>query len=97
MSSQALDARKRLTDTIVRWGGEEFLAVLPVSLEGAVVFCERARSEINTLRFSEIGNVTISAGVADRRAGETPETVLRRADERLYQAKADGRNRVRAS
>jgi len=93
----ALDARKRLTDTVARWGGEEFVAVLPVSLDGAVVFCERVRSEVGTLRFSDVGNVTISAGVAERQTGETPEAVLRRADERLYRAKAAGRNRVRAS
>lgn len=92
-----LDRAKRLTDTVARWGGEEFIAVLPVSLEGASVFCERVRAEIAEMPCPGVGHVTISAGVAERREGDAAEDVMKRADERLYRAKAEGRNCVRSA
>ncbi|MFN3866439.1 MAG: GGDEF domain-containing protein, partial [Demequina sp.] len=83
--------------TVARWGGEEFLVVLPgLSLEAAVAVMEGARRATE----EEYGAgalflpVTISAGVAhaDRHTGK--EEVLRLADAKLYEAKASGRNLV---
>jgi diguanylate cyclase (GGDEF)-like protein/PAS domain S-box-containing protein len=92
-----IDRAKRLTDTVARWGGEEFLAVLPVPLDGAVNFCERVRREIELLACPGAGHVTVSAGVAEVSASEGAELLLKRADESLYAAKANGRNRVVAN
>jgi diguanylate cyclase (GGDEF)-like protein/PAS domain S-box-containing protein len=92
--AQAIDRAKRLTDTVTRWGGEEFLAVLPVPIDGASIFCERVRREVERLPCPGVGRVTVSAGVAELKPGEAPEPLLKRADERLYAAKAGGRNRV---
>jgi diguanylate cyclase (GGDEF)-like protein len=89
-----IDRAKRLTDTVARWGGEEFVAVLPVALEGAVAFCERVRKEICELVCPGVGRVTISAGAAQLREKESTESWLSRADQRLYAAKSGGRNRV---
>jgi diguanylate cyclase (GGDEF)-like protein/PAS domain S-box-containing protein len=91
-----LDNAKRLTDTVARWGGEEFVAVLPVSLDGAVAFCERVRQEIARLVCPGIGHVTISSGVASLIGKEGQASLLARADQRLYSAKASGRNQVQA-
>ena len=85
-----LAAEARRTDTVARWGGEEFLAILPVSQEGAQAFCERVRAAL-----AEVGGgVTVSAGTAEWRFGEDLAATLERADRRLYQAKAAGRDCV---
>jgi diguanylate cyclase (GGDEF)-like protein len=90
-----LASEARLTDTVVRWGGEEFLAVLPVPLEGARAFCQRARAALERLP-TRFGSVTISAGVVEVNDGETALEAIMRADDRLYDAKRAGRNRVAA-
>ncbi len=90
----ALAGEARLTDTVARWGGEEFLAVLSGSLDGARVFCERARQVIERLRCPPVERITISVGVAEVGAGEAVSDAIARADKRLYEAKDAGRNRV---
>jgi diguanylate cyclase (GGDEF)-like protein len=90
----SLAGHTRLTDTVARWGGEEFVAVLNVPLEGARVFCERARQKIEMLETPRVGRVTISVGLAQVGAEETLSAALERADKHLYEAKAGGRNRV---
>jgi diguanylate cyclase (GGDEF)-like protein/PAS domain S-box-containing protein len=90
-----LSAEKRVTDTVARWGGEEFLAVLPVSLEGARVFCERARASVHCLRCPPLDHVSVSAGVAEMGPDESPEEAIVRADARLYEAKRGGRNQIK--
>lgn len=84
----------RSTDTVARWGGEEFIALLPVPLTGAVAFCERVRKAIEAVDHPGVGSVTVSAGVAEFGDKEAPEGALSRADGLLYAAKAAGRNRV---
>lgn len=81
-----------------RYGGEEFLAVLPeTDADGAERVAERIRSIIADQAFRGCYNITVSAGVAEYQHGETIPQLLMRADEALYQAKRDGRNRVRLS
>lgn len=93
--ARSLAGEARLTDTVARWGGEEFVAVLNVSLDGARVFCERARQVIEKLICPGVGRITISAGVAEVGSGEAVTDALARADQRLYDAKRGGRNRTR--
>jgi diguanylate cyclase (GGDEF)-like protein len=83
-----------------RYGGEEFAILLPeTNKEGAVCLAERVLAVVNQQPFKyedRTYNVTVSAGVATT-CGEqeiTPVELIRRADERLYQAKHEGRNRV---
>lgn len=81
-----------------RYGGEEFLAVLPeTDAAGAERVAERIRGVVADHLFRDRYNITVSAGVAEYRHGETIPQLLKRADEALYQAKRDGRNRVRRS
>jgi diguanylate cyclase (GGDEF)-like protein len=95
---QLLSTVLRAGDGVVRWGGEEFLVVLPgIELDRARRIVERARSWIEREPIEIAGqmlDVTISVGVAERRAGETREALIGRADDALYAAKQAGRNRV---
>lgn len=91
---ETLSAQVRVTDTAGRWGGEEFLAVLNGSLAGAHVFAERTRAAIEKLRCPPVERVTISIGLAEVQPGESVLDAITRADKRLYDAKAAGRNRV---
>ncbi|SEH84774.1 diguanylate cyclase (GGDEF) domain-containing protein [Stutzerimonas xanthomarina] len=88
----------RSIDCIGRWGGEEFLLVLPqTSIAGAVIKAERIRSSIEALRFPQIGEdfrVTVSLGVAEYHGDTGIEQTMALADAALYQAKSAGRNRV---
>jgi len=92
------ESEPQRTACLARFGGEEFVAVLPgVSLEDAVSAAERFRAQVEALdvsRWSPERGVTISVGVTLIAAGDTLSTLLRRADEALYAAKASGRNRV---
>ena len=84
-----------------RLGGEEFIVVLPeVDIDTAIAVAERLRLEVAELDVSHWlpdRNITISIGITIAEGGDTVSSVLRRADEALYQAKGDGRDCVRVS
>jgi diguanylate cyclase (GGDEF)-like protein len=88
----------RFRRSLGRMGGEEFIAVLPgTGLEGAAICAERVREAVGLHLVDEKFRVTVSAGVAEYRHGETIPELLTRADQALYAAKRGGRNRVRLS
>jgi len=91
-------ANIRSVDRFGRYGGEEFLLVLPdLATDGAVRALDRLRAiiaELDWSAFSPGMKVTISAGIATLKPDETPDTFLARADRALYAAKARGRNRI---
>jgi diguanylate cyclase (GGDEF)-like protein len=81
-----------------RYGGEEFIAILPgTDLLGAHRCAERIREIIASQNFRNLYTITTSVGVAEYQRGETVPQLLTRADQALYQAKRDGRNLVRCS
>jgi len=91
-------------DTPARYGGEEFALLLPeTSLENAVTLCNNIRELIAGTKLVRsgskeyLGRITISAGVAQYRAGEDIMELLRIADEALYRSKENGRNLVTAA
>jgi diguanylate cyclase (GGDEF)-like protein len=94
----ALTREIRTGDAVYRYGGEEFLVLLPEqSIESATHAAERLRAAVEQLRIPHPagGSLTVSAGVAgldDRLAG--PEELFELADQALYRAKEGGRNRV---
>jgi len=95
--ANALRASTRDADTVARWGGEEFLVVLPATRDGeATELAERLRLRVEAMQVADRHQcpvpVTLSIGIARLCSGETGQGWLKRADEALYQAKAEGRN-----
>jgi two-component system cell cycle response regulator len=90
----------RAIDLPCRLGGEEFVVVMPgASLEDAARVADRIRRDIEGQPFPIMGGaegltVTVSIGVASSVAGDTPEALLKRGDEGVYEAKSRGRNQV---
>ncbi|WP_456383058.1 GGDEF domain-containing protein [Hydrogenimonas sp.] len=88
----------REVDFVGRWGGEEFLVVLPkTGKEGAKVFAEKLRDLVARSKFMYKGTripITVSGGVEDRKSSGNLEEMLKRADENLYLAKEGGRNKI---
>ncbi len=82
-------------DVLARWGGEEFMVILPHTDEqGALHFAERLRRAIAEHDFVKPPNVTVSLGVTERQPGDNCDLLLSRVDLALYDAKAKGRNRA---
>lgn len=93
-----LNTMRRDSDWVARFGGEEFVLVLPeTSVDRALALAERLRSSLAGLVIDHDGGsitVTGSFGVTALAPGDSPEALLARSDVALYRAKADGRNRV---
>ena len=93
-----LGKRLRKTDFIARFGGEEFVLLLPATpLDGAELLLETLRAGIEECPFHFRGErvtITLSAGISAFATGERSDQVFERADQALYRAKRAGRNRV---
>lgn len=93
-----LRASLRSQDLVARWGGEEFILLLPeTDLHGAEKVAESVRERVASDRFPFEGEeiaITLSLGVAEHRLERTLDATVARADGALYSAKAAGRNRV---
>jgi diguanylate cyclase (GGDEF)-like protein/PAS domain S-box-containing protein len=85
----------RPPDTLARWGGEEFMVMLPeTDRDGATELAQRLRHAVAEHTFSGPGEVTISLGVAEHHADQPVKVMLKAVDDALYRAKGAGRNRV---
>ena len=85
----------RKTDKVVRWGGEEFIVILPFCDDNkALEIAENIRAVMADINFQDIGQVTLSIGLTESRSDDTPAKLLERVDQRLYAAKDSGKNRV---
>jgi diguanylate cyclase (GGDEF)-like protein/PAS domain S-box-containing protein len=91
-----LHGRTREADTICRWGGEEFMVLLPhTTLEGARQWADRLRAEVGSGPLVEgLPPVTVSIGLTDHRSGDEKDHLIQRVDSAMYTAKQAGRNQV---
>ncbi|WP_461570122.1 PAS domain S-box protein [Thermincola ferriacetica] len=88
--------RIRKTDCLARWGGEEFVILLPnTPVEKAAGLAEELREALSRLDIPGVNSVTASFGVAGYCPSDTVDTFIMRADNMLYEAKSSGRNCVR--
>ena len=96
--AQELAKRLRKTDFIARFGGEEFVVLLPATpLEGAEQLLETLRAAVEACPFHFKGErlvITLSGGLTGFASGDSLEQAFERADQALYQAKGSGRNRI---
>ncbi|MBT8344630.1 MAG: EAL domain-containing protein [Sulfurovum sp.] len=91
----AISKQIRQSDRFGRWGGEEFLLLLPeLDKEHAVMFTEKLRKAVANYSFQDVSQITASFGVTIFNHNDTKESLLKRADTALYQAKDEGRNKV---
>jgi diguanylate cyclase (GGDEF)-like protein len=95
--SQLLTSLARQGDTVARWGGEEFVVVLPeTDLDGALRFAERLRRTIEAHAVGEM-RTSASCGVSTMLPEDSVDNLLGAADQALYQAKSNGRNRTESA
>jgi len=88
----------RVGDLFARWGGEEFVVLLSDTSETiAIEIAEKICSIIETSVFEKVGNITCSIGVSEYKENDDIHSLIARTDEALYEAKANGRNRVEVS
>ena len=96
--AQRVESRIRLTDGLYRIGGEEFVVVIDgQGIETAARLAEELRERIEATDVLPGVSITVSVGVAEIRERESHEAWLQRADEAMYAAKRQGRNRVRVA
>jgi diguanylate cyclase (GGDEF)-like protein len=96
--SALLQEHLRASDMLGRWGGEEFLIVVNAADTAAVEeMADRLRTMIAQHVFPQVGQLTASFGIAALLPSDTPESLVKRADQALYSAKQAGRNRVEAA
>lgn len=92
--AQLIKYHIRKDDIFARWGGEEFIIALETDKEHAYKIIENLRSLIAQETFEKVGHITCSFGLTQMKKDDTIESITRRADEALYEAKREGRNRV---
>lgn len=92
---ERLEHCMRPDDLLARWGGDEFMVVLPrSSLDVATSMAATICRTLKEMPVRDDFNVTLSLGVAERQLGESPAALVARADQALYRAKAAGKDRV---
>ena len=93
--AKLIEINLRSTDTLARWGGEEFVIIMPLTnIDLAKLVTEKFRKLISETDFDVIGKITCSFGISEFREDDNAQSVVLRADKAMYRAKENGRDRV---
>jgi diguanylate cyclase (GGDEF)-like protein/PAS domain S-box-containing protein len=93
--TELISANIKTSDVFARWGGEEFVILLPdTDLDGSYLFAEKLRKLVKAHDFTVIGRMSVSFGVGELTEYENKTTLFEKVDKALYQAKNKGRNRT---
>jgi diguanylate cyclase (GGDEF)-like protein len=93
--AKLLQSQVRQSDLVGRWGGEEFVVlVLQADSVDLAALAGKLRRAVAKADLSNVGTITCSIGVADSQPHDDFDSLLKRADDALYDAKSQGRNRV---
>ncbi len=93
--SNLINENLREVDIFGRYGGEEFLIVLPSTmLNKASIYAQRIRKKVDEYNFNIVNHITISIGLVELKSNETIDNIIKRADILLYKSKENGRNIV---
>uniref|UniRef100_UPI004048D985 diguanylate cyclase n=1 Tax=Aliarcobacter sp. TaxID=2321116 RepID=UPI004048D985 len=93
--AKILKEYSRITDTVGRWGGEEFVVICEnTNLEQAKILAENLRKIISSKNFEKVGTKTISLGIAEFQETDSVNSIFKRADKSLYNAKTSGKNKI---
>lgn len=93
--TQVIKNHTRSTDILIRWGGEEFIIIcLKTNKEDALSIAENIRKKIESHIFDVVGVKTVSIGVTINDRDDDIQSIIKRADQALYKAKSEGRNRI---
>ena len=93
--ARLIEKNLRSTDTLARWGGEEFVIIMPLTpMDLAREVTEKFRKIIEQEQFYVVGSITCSFGISEFKKGDNSQSLILRADQAMYKAKANGRNRV---
>ena len=94
--AELIKNRIRKIDTLARWGGEEFIILLPdTTVKNAARLAEELRESLSRMDIQGVGRVTASFGVAGYCPGDSVDSLVNKSDNMMYEAKAAGRNCVR--
>ncbi|MDL2236347.1 GGDEF domain-containing protein [Christensenellaceae bacterium OttesenSCG-928-K19] len=94
-AARVIKSNIREGDVFARWGGEEFVVLFEnTMLEKGVELAERLRRAVESHYFERAGRVTISSGITQYADGDTDSAIIKRADDLMYLAKAEGKNIV---
>lgn len=93
--TRLISSQLRNTDVLARWGGDEFILLLPnIPIEGAVALAERIRTQVEGYPFVKDHPVTCSFGVVEMQEDSSLESMIQAADDLLYTSKRQGKNTV---
>ena len=96
MIAQIINKNTRVTDKFARWGGEEFVMLFSdTSLDQATKITQKFRGLVKSLLHPKAGGVTASFGITQYKKGDTINSLFKRCDDALYEAKEDGRDNVK--
>jgi diguanylate cyclase (GGDEF)-like protein len=93
--AELMQNQLRSSDTIARWGGDEFVLLLPnVSLQNAVLLLDRVKQAVTQIEVENVGSISCSFGVVEMGPESTYQQLLADADTLMYQSKKNGKGRV---